>query len=325
MRPGGYRKELKSSHARRPRSQWIEVAVPAIIDVKMQEQVHACLASHKRFSPRNVQREYLLRGLVTCGHCGLHLEASHKRFSGRYDYEYFWYACRGHKRAIETGRETKCTAKRVRADELDRVVWNAIVAWLRSPAMLREEIASWRATRAGGPALARERARLATADRQIDVQVERLVDAYQRGALKVDELKVRRERLEAMRGETEARRHELQAQSLNESRNSRLGEDLAAFAATLREGLDALAFADRERLVRLLVERVVVKDDRVTIEHAVPLSGRFSGLRPSDGGGGRDRDRVPERRRERRRPGEGRQHRESTHRDADEADSTLAA
>ena len=50
---------------------------------------------------------------------------------------------------------------------------------------------------------------------------------------------------------------------------------LTAFAATLREGLAQLDFAGRERLVRLLVERVVVTGDQVTIEHVIPLSGRL--------------------------------------------------
>jgi site-specific DNA recombinase len=34
--------------------------------------------------------------------------------------------------------------------------------------------------------------------------------------------------------------------------------------------------------VRLLIERVVVKDEVVTIEYVVPLSGRFCGLRSVD-------------------------------------------
>ena len=66
------------------------------------------------------------------------------------------------------------------------------------------------------------------------------------------------------------------------SRLSALGEDLAAFAATLRSGLAHLDFAGRQRLVRLLLERVVITGDHVAIEHVIPLSGRFAGLRLRD-------------------------------------------
>jgi site-specific DNA recombinase len=205
MRPGGYRKALKSSHVRRPRSQWIEVSIPAIIDAKLQQEAQACLRRHTHFSSRNVQREYLLRGMVTCGLCGLRMEAAHKRFTGRFNCEYFWYACRGHLSSVDTGRPTKCTAKCVRANELDDVVWQAIVAWLQSPEMLRQEIASWRASRASMTQLTRERAKASATDRQLGLQIDRLVEAYQHGALKVEELKARRERLEVMRSGPSAR------------------------------------------------------------------------------------------------------------------------
>lgn len=62
----------------------------------------------------------------------------------------------------------------------------------------------------------------------------------------------------------------------------RVTTDLVAFAATLRAGLAQLDFAGRERLVRLLIERVIVTDDQITIEHVIPLSGRFARLRTRD-------------------------------------------
>lgn len=55
-------------------------------------------------------------------------------------------------------------------------------------------------------------------------------------------------------------------------------------AATVREGLDVLDFEGRQRLVRLLIERVVVTGEHITIEHAVPPSGRFCRLRKNDAG-----------------------------------------
>jgi len=68
-----------------------------------------------------------------------------------------------------------------------------------------------------------------------------LIDAYQRGALSVEELQARRERLDATSAAAQARAEELQA------RRDRLGEDLAAFAATLRSGLAHLDFAGRQQ------------------------------------------------------------------------------
>jgi len=71
---------------------------------------------------------------------------------------------------------------------------------------------------------------------------------------------------------------QLMAERMDCSRDEKLEDDIAAFAATLRSGLDQLDFKGRRRLVRLLIERVVVTSENVAIEHAIPLSGRFAGL-----------------------------------------------
>jgi hypothetical protein len=104
-------------------------------------------------------------------------------------------------------------------------------------------------------------------------------DGCQRGALSVEELRGRRERLEEARTAARARAEELAAQDLDRTRLNRLADDRAAFASTLCAGLEKLDFAGRERLMRLLIERVVVTGEQLAIEHAIPLSGRFAGLR----------------------------------------------
>jgi site-specific DNA recombinase len=127
--------------------------------------------------------------------------------------------------------------------------------------------------------MTKELARLEATQRQLELQMDRLLDAYQRGAMSIEQLKARRERLDAAMTAACVRADELATQKVDSARVARIANDLAAFAATLRDGIDALDFADRQRLVRLLLERVVVTGDNLTIEHAIPLSGRFGGLR----------------------------------------------
>ena len=275
-RPGGYRKNQRSSTRTRPQSQWIEVAVPAIIDQATRDAVRERMAKNKIISRRNTQHPYLLRTLVVCGECNWRMDVQHQRIRGGY-YDYACYACRK-RDPLETGRLKRCTARRVRAEDLDLVVWQAIVEWIQTPEMLLREVEAWQQSGASEPN--RDRTRLEAASRRLDLQIERLIDAYQRGAMSVDELKVRREKLEAEREAVRLRAEEIMAEQMNRSRLARIGEDLEAFAASMRDGLQDLAFDERQRLVRLLVERVVVTGDNVAIEHAIPLAGRFSGLRP---------------------------------------------
>ena len=54
--------------------------------------------------------------------------------------------------------------------------------------------------------------------------------------------------------------------------------DVESFAVTIRNGLETLTFQERRKLIELLVERVTVKGNNVTVENVVPLKGRFSVL-----------------------------------------------
>ncbi len=276
-KPGEYRRNAKSSCRKRPEAQWVQIPIPALVDESVMREVRARLASNRLTSMRNTHHEYLLRTLVVCGQCGRRMECSHQKHSKGCSYEYFYYNCRRRDPGA-WGAHQHCTAQRVRRDELDAVVWDAISTWVQSPRMLLHEVEAWRASRVGSERMARDCARLQGAERRLRDQVERLIDGYQRGALSADELKVRRERIEASRDAIHERLEDLAGQEVDRARIEQLGDDLETFAAALRSGLDKLDFPDRQRLVRLLVERVVVTGDRVAIEHAIPLSGRFCGF-----------------------------------------------
>jgi site-specific DNA recombinase len=279
MRLGGYRKVVKSSKQLKPREQWHEVRVEPILDEKLAHQARAALGRHRAWASRNTKSEYLLQSLITCGQCGLRmLGLPSSGRSGKDHYRY--YVCRGRKSLELTCRTTRCRAPSIRVEQVDRVVWDALVQWLQSPRMLREEVAAWKNTRQSKVELTRERVRLQKSVRQIDTQIARLVDAYQRGAVTVDELKARRERLSAMQNAITAEDHHLRSEEMSRQRLDQIADDIRAFAETLTAGIEQLDFMGRQRLVRLLVERVVVSGDVVTIEHVVPLSGRFCGLHP---------------------------------------------
>ncbi len=275
-RAGGYRKDVKSSSVARPRDQWLELRVPPVVDEAVARRAREAMSRHRTLASRNVRHDYLLRALVTCGHCGLRMLATYTNVRGTGGY--FYYTCRGRKSLEETCRAARCTAPSIRAEQLDDVAWNALVDWIKSPDLLREQVAAWKDTRQSATERTKDRSNLAKKLRQLDLQVERLVDAYQAGAIGVDELKERRERLSTMRDTARTQDQQLRAEEMSHGRLHQMADDITAFAATLTQGLDKLDFAGRQRLVRLLIERVVVKDERVTIEHVVPLSGRFSGL-----------------------------------------------
>ena len=94
----------------------------------------------------------------------------------------------------------------------------------------------------------------------------------------MEELKERRNVLSGGIEAARKRQGELSEMRSKHIRMDELLTDVEKFAGGLREGIDKLTFEERQRLVRLLIERVVVKGNEVMIEHVVPLTGRFSAL-----------------------------------------------
>jgi len=191
---------------------------------------------------------------------------------------YLYYWCRNRDITRTGARDRPCPARYLPAKELDALVWKTLTDWLQRPEMLLTEVEAWRDSREGSDQVSRDLARVEGTCRHLQRQIDRLVDAYQYGAIAVEELKARRERLEANLQAAKDRVEGLRAQQVNSMRLDQHVEEIAMFAATVRDGLNTLDFAGRQRVVRLLVERVVVTGDHVTVEYAVPLSGRFSGL-----------------------------------------------
>ena len=274
--PNRYPREIKSGHKIRPEDQWITISVPAIVTEEDQRKTALTLSSHRINSPRKTKYEYLLRTLVVCGECNLKMgciSIANKRKDMRYPYY-------GGKSSIEqTGRSERCKAKHIRADWLDETVWSAVREWIRDPEVLRAELECISRSPGDSDAFVlTEWNRIDSLIRGYGKQMERIKDAYQLGAITVDDLKDRKNILEEKISEATKRQQELYALRQSSINIGAMISDIDAFASSLRDGMDTLSFEERQRVIRLLVERVVVNGDSVTIEHVVPITGRFSGL-----------------------------------------------
>ena len=54
----------------RPREEWTQIAVPAIVDQDTFDRVQQRLEDNKRFASRNTKVPSLLQGLAACSACG---------------------------------------------------------------------------------------------------------------------------------------------------------------------------------------------------------------------------------------------------------------
>ena len=119
----------------------IEREVAAIVSVETWEGAQAKLRSHMLFSSKNAKYQYLLRGLITCGCCGL-------SYSGTGYREYAggtrpYYRCNGASqyRGIYGAQGQKCPSKAIQGDKLEEHIWADIEGFLRDPGAVLEQLA----------------------------------------------------------------------------------------------------------------------------------------------------------------------------------------
>ena len=169
----------------RPREEWTEIPVPAIVSDDTFDRVAHRLADNKRFASRNSKVPSLLQGLAACAGCGYGYYRTSTRTTNK---KIYYYRCLGSDDyRYEGGRV--CANKPVRADYLDTVVWDHITALLADPQLIRAEIDKRLDTARTADPAARQRKRLETAlakasasDHPHDRGFQRTTDHHRRAA-----------------------------------------------------------------------------------------------------------------------------------------------
>jgi len=142
-------------------AQDIAVEVPAIVGSDLWDRAQRRRQNAITRARRRTRREYLMRGRVTCHHCG-------QRMFGRNSYgKYSYYTCPGSHLSVPDAR--RCPSTSYRADFADGGVWEALKILLNDPALLVEHL--------------RQRQELGATDnlwRRINVIDERIADAQRR-------------------------------------------------------------------------------------------------------------------------------------------------
>ena len=80
----------------------------------------------------------------------------------------------------------------------------------------------------------------------------------------------RRQRLTEQGQLLRARVEEIAQQRLDRAAELRLLEGVDAFCASIRDAMVAPAFEVKQKVLQLVVQRIVVEDHRIVIEHIVP-------------------------------------------------------
>lgn len=107
--------QKKRKKTARDQSEWIQIAVPAIISRETWDKGIECRRVNKVLAKRNTKQEYLLSGVIRCPSCGYVMGGTNYHRGAK---DYLYYVCKSYVNGIVCDNK-KC----VPSKELDECVW----------------------------------------------------------------------------------------------------------------------------------------------------------------------------------------------------------
>jgi len=161
----------------------------------------------------------------------------------------------------------------VRADRLDTLVWTLVRELLQEPQVILQEYALWQHVQRGQQGQFQEQLdRLDVQSQHLERQLQRLIDAYQQEIITLQDLSTRREQITQRLKGFEQERKNLEQQRDTTIKWEHIADNIGQFRALLGRNVDQLSFEDRQAVVQLLVEKVVVHPNgAVEVHHVLPF------------------------------------------------------
>jgi site-specific DNA recombinase len=252
----------------RPREEWIEIPVPALVTEETFARAQELLYQNKIRSRRRTIAPSVVQGLVGCAKCGYAFSRTSTQTSAR---KIHYYKCIGSDSWRKLGGPVCDNSQFIRQELLDQTIWAEVVRLLQDPVLIQQELdRRLAAARTSDPTRKREQS-LQRELSHVGKAIERLLTAYQEELLSLDQL---RERMPMLRQREQALRAELQAiadQANDRAAFLRLAETLTAFLTRLHSAAETLSVLERQKIVRLLVKEILVGEDTITIRHSIPI------------------------------------------------------
>ena len=245
----------------RANEDWIPMRVPAIVEAEIWERAQEQIRLNKVRSPRNNKKhEYLLRSLLICGRCG-------RRMAGTVQKGRTYYICAAR---YPKNKPWSCDGKKIVGEPSEDWIWSHVKRLLSDPEVLKQQYDQGRGDPAANPRADQEAERIDRRLKALNREVQRLIDAYQAEVIDLEELESRRKQAQDHRRLIEQRRRDLQRQQADRDRELRLLEGLDAFCKSVQGSLQDPPFEVKQSVLRLVVERIVVEENRVVVQHVVP-------------------------------------------------------
>jgi site-specific DNA recombinase len=259
-----------------PPEQWIPVAtVPAIVTQAQFDQVQSKLPKNRYFARRNnTAHSYLLRALVSCGHCQLACRGRSQSHS-----LYSYYVCSSKCEKTWASKHKDCPSRYAPADQLDQVVWDDLCHVLMHPTELTNALERAHGKHWLPQQLQQRQTNLRKGRDSLAQQLNRLTEAYLQNIIPLPEYERRRRELEQRDRALAEQERQLCAQAERHEELAGLAIGIQDFCKRVKTGLMNASFEQKRKLVELLIDRVVVTDHNVEIRYVIPTAPRSEHIR----------------------------------------------
>jgi len=259
----------KATHQQRPKDEWMEIpnATPPIISEDVFNAAQERLQKNRELAKRNTKRDYLLRGLVKCRACGRSYigTTSISRQNGNV-YQRSYYRCG----ARDSISPVRCNNRRLRADYLDRVVWEQLESVLAKPETILAEAQTKQEQTGDIGVLERNLARTMAQLANREKQKTRTWKAFE---ITGDE-ETFKQSIGQLRGEVETLQREesrLQHEIAANVQFTPDPQDVKKVCETVRQNLNNLSLEDKRQAMDILQVKVWIDDSTVVIEGTIPV------------------------------------------------------
>ncbi len=257
-----------SANRERPRQDWIEIPVPALVKEEVFALAEEHLEHNKRYSLRRTIEPTLLQGMLVCSQCGYAYYRTSTRTSKR---KLYYYRCLGSDDyRFENGR--LCNSQPIRQDYLDAVVWEQVIKLFEDPEIVRSEIRRRIKEIHNASPIKKRKETLEKEIIRVNKSIEKLLDAYQEDLLQLDELRSRMPALRKREAALKSELNSIESAASDQHAILRVADNIDNFLFQLRKTADTIEVFEQQKVLRLVVKEVLIDDETINIKHSVPFA-----------------------------------------------------
>lgn len=239
------------------RRELIARKVPAIVSEETWHKAQQVLRDNQLEAIKNSKRQYLLRGLIKCGTCGLTYQGTAYGGQGRETKPY--YICGG-KTAYRGPLRGKCKSKNVPQEWIEDLVWQTCVDFIYNPGdAITELAAGMEEKKSQKAALTAELEMVKKAAQDKDTEKQSILDLYRKRIIGSVDVELQMQQITREKAALEQRARDLEHQIEAEEGLVQQFNTAEELLANLKEKLEAdPTFEVRREIVRTLVKEVII-------------------------------------------------------------------